>query len=100
MRWRSRCESKRAGATENQVRVVGVERVAVPAGYFDAVHTLTQVKADGVFTGSGVREDWRRRSDGLLLRRVDRIEGVYEGDPDSDYDESYSIRLRSTQPDR
>ena len=58
----------------------------------------TDVKLDGHVSGTAKRDDWRRRSDGLLLRRVTSSDAHMSGTIDADYNERYSIQLLSVEP--
>jgi hypothetical protein len=98
-RWVSICSSK-SGVARSRTRVVGVEKLTVAGRRFDAVHTASDVVLEGKVTGTTTREDWRRRSDGLLLRRTVFTDARMDGTPDADYEEQYSIALVSTQPRR
>jgi hypothetical protein len=98
-RFSSRCVSGEAMAVSHS-RVVEIEEVRVGGMAFDAVHTTSEVDLDGNVTGSTTRNDWRRRSDGLLLRRVVETDARMDGSPDADYSERYSIELLSATPQR
>jgi hypothetical protein len=97
--WTSSCDSDKGTATST-VRVAGIEKVKVAAQDYDAIHTVSKSLLKGSIAGTGVREDWRRRSDGLLLRRVVHVDGDFHGTVDAGYKENYSIQLLSTQPQR
>lgn len=98
-RFSSRCVS-RSGAAESDSRVAEVEEVTVAGEPIEAVHTISNVVIDGEVSGSTRREDWRRRSDGLLLRREVEVDGRRSGTIDADYAESYEIELLSVEPRR
>lgn len=98
-RFSSRCVSK-AGTAESVSRVVERERVIVAGEPIDALHTISKVALDGDVSGTTTRNDWRRRSDGLLLRREVDVEGKRSGAIDANYTERYEIELLSVVPRR
>lgn len=99
MGWRGHCETGDSSRVSN-FRVLGLEPVSVGGRSFEAVHTRTELKLTGTYSGSANQEDWRRRSDGLLLRRLSRTDGFLGGTVDADYTERYEIEIRSLKPDR
>jgi hypothetical protein len=99
-RFSGRCESKSGDAAAiSRSRVASIEKVEVGGKTFDAVHTVTEVRLEGDVSGSAHREDWRRRSDGLLLRRRTSSEAKMSGTIGADYEESYTIQLQSAEPE-
>ena len=99
MEWRGHCETDDS-SRESSFRVLGFEPVRVGGRSFEAVHTRTELRLLGVYSGSASQEDWRRRSDGLLLRRLSHTDGFLGGTVDADYTERYEIEIRSLKPDR
>lgn len=99
MRWKGHCEAGDS-SRESSFRVLGFEPVRVGDREFEAVHTRTNYRMLGTYSGSAVEEDWRRRSDGLLLRRLSRTDGHSGGPIAADYTERYSLRLLSARPER
>jgi hypothetical protein len=99
MEWQGHCETDDS-SRESSFRVLGFEPVKVGEARFEAVHTRTRLRLLGAYSGSASQEDWRRRSDGLLLRRRSRTDGFFAGTVDADYAERYEIELRSVQPER
>jgi hypothetical protein len=95
----SRCSSGDNSANSVS-RVVDVERIEVAGESIDAIHTVSDVVLDGDVAGSTTREDWRRREDGLLLRRVVETDAEMSGAISADYAEEYTIELLSTRPQR
>ncbi|HSR93381.1 MAG TPA: hypothetical protein VLK56_00815 [Solirubrobacterales bacterium] len=81
-------------------QVVGVERIAVGDQTFDAARIESRSRLDGATTGSAERQEWRRRSDGLLLRRSAESEADTSAGGGSHYDEQYTLQLVSTEPQR
>jgi hypothetical protein len=79
-------------------RVLGFGHVKVAGRTFAAVHTLTSSHIEGSSAGSFRREDWRRRSDGLLLRRSSQ--SVIDTDiaGGTHHTEAYTLRLLDPQP--
>jgi hypothetical protein len=98
-RFGSTCSSK-SGVAESRSRVVEIEKVTVAGEEFDAVHTTSDVVLEGEVSGTTTRNDWRRRLDGLLLRREVETEARMDGTPDADYSESYTVELISPHPRR
>ena len=99
MEWMGHCATDDS-SRKSRFRVLGFQRVRVGGRSFEAVHTLTQLRLLGTYSGSASQEDWRRRSDGLLLRRVSRTRGSFGGTVSADYSESYEIRILTLKPDR
>ncbi len=98
-RFSSFCESEDFSIA-NRSRVVGVERVSVGGETFDATHVETQSVFGGENSGTSRREEWRRRSDGLLLRRSVASEADTNAGGGSHYSERYTLQLLSTKPQR
>lgn len=95
----SSCESEEA-TIESTSRVVGIEPVGVGTETFDAVHVSTESVLGGSTDGSSKRDEWRRRSDGLLLKRQAESEADVSTAGGSHYTEHYKLRLLSTEPRR
>ena len=98
-RFSSRCESEDSSVL-NDSRVVGFETVAVAGEPFPAIHTESRSRLEGASTGTARRQDWRRRSDGLLLRRVVSGEADTSLGSGTHYSERYTIELLNPQPRR
>lgn len=99
MGWIFDCVADEASAT-NTSRVIAVEKLEVGGQTYDAVHTKSKIELAGEVSGTDMREEWRRRSDGLLLRRVDEIEADLDILGGASYDERYSLSLISAEPER
>ena len=99
MRWTFACGADEASA-ENMTRVIGVEKLEVGGQSIDAVHTRSTILLEGEVSGVDRREEWRRRSDSLLLRRTDAVNTSLDVLGGADYEERYSLDLISTQPQR
>ncbi|MBW8058780.1 MAG: hypothetical protein FVQ78_00295 [Solirubrobacterales bacterium] len=99
MRWVTKCAS-RNGSISNATRMMGVERVKVAGRVFDAAHTRSNIVLEGENSGTGERNEWRRRLDGLLLRRTVSIEASFDILGSGRYSESYSLELLSPDPRR
>jgi hypothetical protein len=95
----SLCESKDSSIS-NRSRFVGTGEIAVGGKRYAAVHIESRSVLSGATVGTSRREEWRRRSDGLLLQRS----GISDADTSegggSHYTERYAIRLLSTKPRR
>lgn len=99
MRWTFACTGGEASA-ENTTRVIGVETLEVDGQRIDAVRTRGIISLEGEVSGTDRREEWRRRTDGLLLRRTDDVHTSLDVLGGADYEERYSLDLISTQPQR
>lgn len=100
VRFSSSCESD-ASSISNDARVLGFETVAVAGETFPVVHTVSHSRVEGETSGTAEREEWRRRSDGLLLRRsVSSVADSSAGGEDAHYTESYTLQLLDTEPRR
>ncbi len=98
-RFSSHCESEDSSISSSS-RVLGVEPVSVGGESYDATHIETRSVLGGATTGTSKREEWRRRSDGLLLKRTAESEADTSDAGGSHYSESYTIRLLSVTPKR
>jgi hypothetical protein len=95
----SSCRSRDSSVT-NASRVVGLETVTVAGEPFEAIHIESRSELGGEVTGTSRREEWRRESDGLLLRRsasTSTDTGLGGG---THYTEQYTIELLDTRPRR
>lgn len=81
-------------------RVAGFEPVAVGGATFVATHVRSRSELGGANPGTATREEWRRRSDGLLLRRSVASEADSSRAGGTRYSERYTLRLLSTRPRR
>lgn len=93
------CESDNSSASTVS-HVVGVEKVAVGGEAFDATRIESRTTLGGETSGSAKREEWRRQSDGLLLRRSSESEADTSAGGGSHYSERYTLKLLSTRPQR
>lgn len=98
-RFDSSCESDDSSIATTS-RVVGVE--TVPVGYEEipAIHITSRSVFDGATSGNASRDEWRRRGDGLLLKRSVESEADTSVAGGAHYSERYTIRLLSTTPRR
>lgn len=99
MRWEGHCESGDS-SRESSFHVLGFLKVRVGDREWEAVHTRTEYRLLGAYSGSAAEEEWRRRSDGLLLRRLSHTDAHSGGAVAADYGERYSIQLLSSRPAR
>jgi hypothetical protein len=94
------CESD-GSSISNSAKVAGFETVSVGGEPFPAVRVVSMSRLDGETSGTARREDWRRRSDGLLLRRTaTSVADASAAGTDAHYSESYTIRLLDPEPRR
>jgi hypothetical protein len=98
-RYSSACGS-RGSSISTTTHVIGARRISVGGKDFDAIGTVSQSALRGSTSGTSSREEWRRRSDGLLLSRWSQTEADTSGGGGSHYSERYTIRLLSTTPQR
>jgi hypothetical protein len=81
-------------------RVAGNVEVDVGGVTFKTMQVVSRSVFGGENSGTAERREWRRRSDGLLLRRTVRAEADSGAAGGTHYSERYSIRLLSTRPRR
>lgn len=98
-RWETRCSSDQ-GNIVSRVQVIGIEKVPVAGKQIDSVHLRARASLSGDPDGSDVRDSWIRRTDGLLLRRVDRSGAHVDVSGGGDFEEEYELHLLSTKPQR
>jgi hypothetical protein len=98
-RFSSLCRSDDSSIS-TKTRIVGFEPIAVGGETFDATHIESRSTLGGETTGSASREEWRRRSDGLVLRRSSESEADTSAGGGSHYSEQYTLQLLSTKPQR
>jgi len=77
--------------------VLGSERIEVGGRRLLAEHLRSHLRLTGETTGVGLVDEWRRPSDGLLLRKRQRTAASFSA---GDYAESYEIELLSAGPRR
>jgi len=95
-RFASICSSKGSSFVSSS-RIVDLESMEVKSIRFPAVRTFSQISLEGDTVGRARIEDWRRRSDGVLLKRVvSSTADTGEGE----YTESYELELLDPQPQR
>lgn len=95
----SSCRSGDSSVT-NASRVIGFETVTIAGEPFQAIHIESRSELEGEVTGAARREEWRRRSDGLLLRRSASTATDTSVGGGTHYTEQYTIELLDTQPRR
>lgn len=98
-RFSSFCKSNDSSVS-SAARIVGVDRVSVGKETFDTLHIESRNVLEGDPSGTAKREEWRRRSDGLLLRRSSESDVDTSAGGGSHYTEQYTIRLLSATPRR
>jgi hypothetical protein len=96
---RSGCVSA-SGSILSLSRPVGVEPVEVGGEAFNALHAETELRFFGDNSGSGESHEWRRVSDGLLLRKEIGTDLSISAEGGGTYGESYSLPLLSPEPER
>jgi hypothetical protein len=98
-RFSSLCESDDSSISTRS-RVVGVEIVRVGEEAFDATHVESRSTFGGRNSGTARRDEWRRRSDRLLLRRSVESDADTSRAGGTHYSERYTLRLLSPKPRR
>lgn len=98
-RFASFCSSDESSIS-TKTRVLGGATVYVGGVAFDTTQIESQSVFGGENSGTAERREWRRRSDGLLLRRTVRSEADSDLAGGTHYTEHYTIRLLSTTPKR
>jgi hypothetical protein len=99
MHWDTRCKSG-SGTVISHEEVVGVGKVKVNDKLIDAVHLHSSVKLNGEPEGTDTGDNWLRRSDGLLLRRIETSKDHVDAGGGGEFSEHYEIRLISAEPQR
>lgn len=96
---KSRCRSA-ATSVRSQFEVLGIRRVDVGGKPVEAVHMRGTTRAGGESSGAARFNEWRRRGDGLLLRRT--VNGAVNSDANGGYGyhERYVLKLISLTPER
>lgn len=95
----SRCRS--AGTTViSRMDVVGIRRVGIGGAPTAAVYMKGTSRVRGESWGAAKFSEWRRRGDGLLLRR--RVNGAVDSEANGGfgYRERYTLELISLTPER
>lgn len=98
-RFSSSCESEESSIS-SAWRVVGFDSIAVDGEPFDAIHLVSRSAFDGDTSGTARREEWRRRSDGLLLRRSSESDVDSSAGGGTHYSEQVKLQLLSVTPRR
>jgi hypothetical protein len=98
-RFSSFCESD-SSSVSSSAEVIGFGTVSVGGDAFPAVHTISRSRLEGETSGTARREEWRRRSDGLLLRRSASSTADSSANEGAHYTESYTLQLLDPEPRR
>jgi hypothetical protein len=98
-RFSSSCRSSDSTVASHS-RFLGFGRIPVGGQTFAAAHIVTDNRLEGASSGSSRLQDWRRRSDGLLLRRSAQTILDTDTAGGTHYAESYTLRLLSSRPKR
>lgn len=92
------------GNSEGSVRlrstVVAFQTLKIDGERVPAFNIRSRVVFDGEVSGASIMSDWRRPSDGLLLRRAVDTKASVAIIGGGNYDESYSLAIVSTAPHR
>lgn len=93
------CKSSGSSISSSS-RIVGVDKVSIEGDTFPALHIKSRTTLEGDTAGVASREEWRRRTDGLLLRRSSESDADTSSGGGSHYTERYTIQLLSVKPQR
>ncbi|HEX5608562.1 MAG TPA: hypothetical protein VFX45_00560 [Solirubrobacterales bacterium] len=99
---RPRVTECRAGGSgiSYSTQSLGTEPVEVGGRTFVARHIRSAIVLSGETSGAGRSEEWRRSSDGLLLRKRVEVSTNVAVPGGGEYTESYWLALRSSRPER
>ncbi len=95
----SNCDGGDNAATTDS-RVLGATTVDVAGEQVEAIHTRSRIALRGQVSGTTQRDEWRRRSDGLLLRSIVITHATREETISANYQERYTLKLLSLRPRR
>lgn len=95
----SSCHSDSASISTTS-HVLGRGNIVVGGVAYDTTQIDSRSVFGGENSGTALRREWRRRSDGLLLRRTVSSEADSSIAGGTHYSEQYTIRLLSTTPRR
>ncbi len=93
----SKCEGD-GNAAVTDSRVLGETAVEVAGKPIEAIHTSSRTRLRGEVSGTTRRDEWRRRSDGLLLRSIAVTDATREETISANYQERYTLKLLSLLP--
>jgi hypothetical protein len=99
LRWTVSCVGK-TGLLLIRSSVVAPQAIEIDKMRIPAFAVRSRVAFNGEVTGTSIVSDWRRRSDGLLLRRTVYTKAGVEILGGGSYDEGYSLAIMSTVPRR
>lgn len=95
----TQCRSK-GNSLSNVTKVIDIEPIEIDGRAFEAVHRRSAIRFSGESSGQARSDEWRRRSDELLLqKRFISVASVDAGGGGT-YRERYWLKLLSSQPRR
>ena len=95
----SSCRSEDS-SVESSSHVVRREAIAVAGRRYPSLLIVSRNRLSGATSGVSIRQDWRRLSDGLLLRRAVTSGGETDAAGGTTYTEHYRLRLLDVNPRR
>ncbi len=95
--WLTRCRSGDSLIVDAS-RVAGFSTIVVGGHAIAAVHLHSRTVLAGESSGTARRDEWRRRSDGLLLRRRASSHVSFDFLGGGSYSETLGLRLLSAAP--
>lgn len=95
--WATECNAENS-AVSSLTRVLGAAVLTIAGEPVAAIRTRSRSALSGESSGTAMREEWWRRSDGLLLRREVEVEADLNVLGGGHYSESISLRIRSLEP--
>lgn len=98
-RFASSCRSEDSSISTTS-RVRRDEKIQVGGVVYDSVLVDSRSRLAGATSGTAERREWRRRSDGLLLRRSVQSDTDLSTAGGAHYSEHYTIKLLSVDPKR
>lgn len=93
----TRCSSP-SGSISYSTHKAGTGKVSIAGHRLTAVHLRAHAVFTGESAGSGSIEEWRRSSDGLLLRKKVSISAEVASVGDGKYGEHYQLNLVAPNP--
>lgn len=97
LRWTIACGNS-GGSVRLRSTVVAFQRLEINGERVPAFNIRSRVVFDGEVSGASIVSDWRRPSDGLLLRRAVDTKANVDVIGGGNYDENYSLAIVSIAP--
>lgn len=98
-RYVARCTSA-GNLLLNRSRMIGIESIQVGGRRFEAMHRRSTITFSGEMNGRAKSDEWRRRSDELLLKKRFNSAAKVDAGGGGTYRERYGLSLVSPHPRR